>query len=511
MGVTIQDLIEPSHLELRPVAGREALGRAIRWAHTSELVDPTPWLSGGELLLTTGMALVPAEGSAYVRRLAAAGVAGLGFGVGFGFDAVPAPLVRAADDAGFPILEVPFEVPFIAITEAISVRLTEDRLREARLSVEVHERLAALVAASAGPADVLDEVARLGGGWALLFDLSGGLIAGGESGAGSVDPAAVWDELSSRTSEPGGPSAASQIGPQGTQVAVPVTAGSTREGVLVFGKDRRLGNHERLVVHHATTVLGLQLAARRAVTDAQRRVMGDALGDACAGRLHGAELDRRLELLGFSGPALTVLVIEGGAEAGAAGDSLATAAERVLGMRTKTIATMLEAGGAAALVAHDDPCELAAALGRELGDGKVRVGVGEGVPPRGLRHSYLCARFALRAAPEGRQVASVADLGAYGFLLGAQSRPVLESFVRSVLGPLIEHDATRGSELVASVEAYIKAGGRWEPGAAALGVHRHTLRYRLRQADELLSRDLASEEGRLEVWLALKAAEILRE
>jgi purine catabolism regulator len=59
------------------------------------------------------------------------------------------------------------------------------------------------------------------------------------------------------------------------------------------------------------------------------------------------------------------------------------------------------------------------------------------------------------------------------------------------------------------VRAYVEAGGRWEMGAEALGIHRHTLRYRVRQAEELIGRDLSDAEDRLEVWLALKASDVL--
>jgi purine catabolism regulator len=127
-----------------------------------------------------------------------------------------------------------------------------------------------------------------------------------------------------------------------------------------------------------------------------------------------------------------------------------------------------------------------------------------------VRQSYLGGLFALRAAPR-EDVASPSDLGSYGLLLGGQPRPVLESFVRAVLGPLIERDEERSSELLPSVRAFVEAGGRWEPGADALGVHRHTLRYRIRQAEDLLGRDLSVTEDRLEVWLALKAMDVLAE
>src|SRR3954470_16687898 len=76
------DLIR--NLDVRLVAGEAGLENAVRWVHISELEDPTPWLSGGELLLTTGMALEdPERQRAYVRRLAGHGLAGLGLGTGF--------------------------------------------------------------------------------------------------------------------------------------------------------------------------------------------------------------------------------------------------------------------------------------------------------------------------------------------------------------------------------------------------------------------------------------------
>ena len=69
-------------LELEIAAGEAGLDRAVRWVHISELADPTPWLSGGELLLTTGLQLGE-DPAGYVGRLVQHGLTGLGFGVGF--------------------------------------------------------------------------------------------------------------------------------------------------------------------------------------------------------------------------------------------------------------------------------------------------------------------------------------------------------------------------------------------------------------------------------------------
>lgn len=527
MPITIRDLLDLEGLGLKLVAGDKGIDSPIRWAHISELQDPTPWLSGGELLLTTGMGL---EGSnalqrAYIRRLVGAGLAGLGFGVGFGFEEVPDPIVRTADREDFPILEVPYPVPFIAITEAISSRLAEDRVKEAQLSVEMHERLASLVSEGSGPADVLDEVVALSGGWAILFDLKGEVLARAASSSGMPDPRGVWAGLPEGLTDTAGTVSASDIGRRGARVALAVMAGKRHEAVLVFGKQARLAQRDRIVVHHAMTVLGLLLASRRAVVETERRLAGDILGDAFAGRITGPDLGRRLELAGFApGAPLCALIVDSPPTADSQVlDDLAWAADAAFGRRCHAVRTSVIAGRIVALVSHDNPDKLAATAVRDVARAAnelrlaaidnsrvtIRIGVGRSVDASDIRSSYLTALFALRAAPPDRAVATARDLGSYAFLLETQSRPALESFVRAVLGPLLEHDEARSSELVRSTRAFIESGGRWEQGADVLGIHRHTLRYRVRKAEDLLGRDLSRAEDRLEVWLALKAAEIL--
>ena len=91
--LSLRDLLR--ELDVRVVAGEAGLDRAVRWVHISELPDPTPWLSGGELLLTTGLQLGDDEQlREYVARLSRHGLSGLGFGTGFSHRKLPKPLER---------------------------------------------------------------------------------------------------------------------------------------------------------------------------------------------------------------------------------------------------------------------------------------------------------------------------------------------------------------------------------------------------------------------------------
>jgi PucR family transcriptional regulator, purine catabolism regulatory protein len=124
--LTVESLIGELGLEL--VCGRESAQAHVRWVHSSELADPTPWLKGGELLLTTGLQLSgPKAQRELVERLAEHHIAGLGFGTGFAHKRLPAALVTAARARAFPLFEVPYELPFIAITERVFARLLDER------------------------------------------------------------------------------------------------------------------------------------------------------------------------------------------------------------------------------------------------------------------------------------------------------------------------------------------------------------------------------------------------
>lgn len=520
MPLTVEDLLALPGLGLSIVAGRGGLDRPIRWAHTSELADPTRWLSGGELLLTTGLGLKasPNLQRAYLKRLVDAGLAGLGFGVGFGFESVPAPLVRAADRADFPVLEVPYPVPFIAITEAVSSTLAKERMHELEMSEAVHDRLAQLVGGGSGPADVLEEVVALAPGWSYLFDLKGSVVASSHASGLALPPAdVVWAGLPAGLKDGTGATTSSTVEPSGSMLALPVDTGKRHAGIVAFGKPGRLEVRDRLVARHAVTLLGLLLAARRAVSDVERRVAGDLLIEAVEGHVAGPQLQRRLELAGFSpGAFVSIVLLDlSGCEA-ADPERATTLLDEALDSRAERSRAALVARRPVGLVVAPEPESVATGALRALcatdhAFEGARIAVGEPVELRELRRSYVTASLALRAAPATMDVVTPKDLGAYSLLMANQPPPVLQSFAASVLEAILERDDERGSDLLPSVRAFVEAGGRWEEAAQTLGIHRHTLRYRINQAQELIERDLFSAEDRMEIWLACKALDLLAE
>ncbi|HWX45292.1 MAG TPA: PucR family transcriptional regulator, partial [Solirubrobacteraceae bacterium] len=106
----------------------ESAQSQVRWVHSTELTDPTPWLRGGELLLTTGLQLQGAKAQReLIARLCEHEIGGLGFGTGFAHKRLPAALADEARRRSFPLFEVPYELPFIAITERVFAQLLDER------------------------------------------------------------------------------------------------------------------------------------------------------------------------------------------------------------------------------------------------------------------------------------------------------------------------------------------------------------------------------------------------
>src|ERR1700712_4611064 len=130
MPLTLRDLVSTPELNLSLLTEGPGIDLPVTWVHVSELRDPTPFLSGGELLLTTGLAFdqgTPVVDVAeYVRRLSEASVVGLGFGTGLSHSRVPDDLVAAARDVQLPIVEVLRQTPFIAISRSVSRAVAAD-------------------------------------------------------------------------------------------------------------------------------------------------------------------------------------------------------------------------------------------------------------------------------------------------------------------------------------------------------------------------------------------------
>jgi PucR family transcriptional regulator, purine catabolism regulatory protein len=524
VATTVADLLGIDELHLELVAGSKGLDRPIRWAHVSELKDPTRFLRGGEVLLTTGLGLRvgPQQQAAYVEELARADLAALGLGLGFAFKRTPRAVREAADRTGFPVFEVPFEVPFIAITEALFSRLVNEQYVLLQRAGTVQQSLSRLLVEGAGLDALLEAYAGMTGTRALLLDVRGEVMAAARGATAVLPPRDLWAEIQALRPE-GNEFSLSLSDEGGSRTLLPVLVGGGPAAFLVLHRGTRPEPFHQVVVHHLATAIALELAKAQAVARTERRLVGDFLDALLEGELSAEEIRRRLRFLGLgASPAIAVLVArrEGPDRSEPAVEALRLLVQDRLSRRPAPYICSIQDAAVVALFEAADPAEareaaeaVAAAVLARGTDGRFGLGMPE-ADPRGLRRAYQEARFALEAAgPAGDQatrVATVADLGSHRLLLARQEDAALEAISRSLLGPLADYDRRQHGDLVASLRAFLEHNGNWEAAARALAVHRHTLRYRIRRVAELTGRDLDRAGDRVEFWLALQAAEVLR-
>jgi len=548
--LTVAELVRS--LDLHVEAGEPGLEAPVRWVHISELEDPTPWMSGGELLLTTGLQLdTPQRQRAFVDRLADHQLAGLGFGTGFKHKTIPDTVINAANEHDLPLVEVPYEVPFIAVTEAAFSRLVNEQYAVLRRAIAAHERLERIVLAERGLDAVIAALATLIGGTVLAYDARGTLMVR-RAFRQELDDGALTElgaELAARARAgerqsfaPSAPTLA------GRALVLPVRASGARElgdgesgaplqaWLVAVKEEDGFTELDRLTLHQTVTIVALELLRRRIAEDTERRLAGDVLNAIVSGDLVGAELVRRLEPFGLServGAIVLAAPRPGGAALGDAEAALATAlrAEATQGLvaRSEGLACALVPG-----LEEEELFALAERIGGRAAralDAHVRLGAGRAVGSTQARRSFHEARCALEARalavmdgdashstgngngnarePLGATVATYRDLGSFQLLLALQDDDALRLFCDSILAPIEQSEGAYGGELMRSLEAFIEENGQWERAAKRLYCHRHTLRYRMRRVEELTGRSLANARDRIEFWLALRGRELV--
>lgn len=508
MTVSVRDLLELRGLSLTLVAGREGIDQPIRWVHVSELDDPTPWMKGGEVLLTTGMGVgnSPARQKAYVKRLAEAGLAGIGLSVGHSYRKAPKAMLDTAEAMNFPLIEIPYEVPFVAITEAIATRLLAEQYNQLQRAVEAQQQLTRALLDSEGVKGVATALSEVIHGWALVLDLHGMPLATTSRDAGQRAER-IWGEL--RDSRPEGTGFSLTVVDDGHHVWIqPIGAQGRVEAFLAVGKPEVLSPFDRIVAGHALSLFAIELSKERAVADAERRLQGDFFEALVAGSLGEHEASRGLARFGLSRDGLVnVLTVEGEGSL----DDLAWAAEDYFSRLGGGFLISPNSTTVQVVVASDDgldPKLVSADLSLRVG-GPVRAGLSGQVPVTDIARGLREARYALQVCRlEQWDAAGFGDLGTYRLLLSMAEPDALRAFADSLLEPLDAYDRDHGGELVPSLRSFLEHNARWETAAAELFVHRHTLRYRMRKVEELTGRKLSYSFDRMEFWLALRAREL---
>ncbi|SDP72332.1 DNA-binding transcriptional regulator, PucR family [Streptomyces sp. cf386] len=512
--VALSVLLASPGLGLSQVAG-PAEDRLIGTVGTTEIEDPTPYLVGGELLLTAGVRLPQdAEGiDTYVARVVAAGVAALGFGVAPVHQEVPPELVAACDHHGLPLLRLPPDTPFVAVGQATYAAIAEARNRDLR---EISKAQSALTSAAARPdalQAVLSQLSIHTGAWAVLFDAQGNeLFSAGPRP--SAPTARLLCDLAVRTTtrstgdqvkdRPPPPAAAAHH-IEGVHLTVHTLAGADSTAApLALGQaapSTPTAVH-RQMTGMATVLLSLLTSPRHALSTEARgvgalvRLMLGASPAEVAAALALTDESPSDHWIVVHGrhtptPARTVPAPRPGgdpAQLAALATALGTPYVHMDGPHLRALMPSTPGRSPSAPA-------LAAVLGWVLG-------FSAPVPATDLPRADSQAERALQRAIAAEAPAVVHTdeaLSVHALISPADAREL----ARTRFDPLARAGAPGASALLETLRTWLTLHGSWDRTAAALQVHRNTVRHRLARVAELLDVDLQDPSVRMELWFAL--------
>lgn len=493
--VTLLELSSELGRELAPAGGGPAASRRLSGVHVSELEDPTPYLEGGELLLSTGMSLNTDDAGSYVGRLQARGVQALGIGLGPHFAEVPGGLKEACRQADVELLVVPDGVPFQNVSRAYWGLAARGGKAELMGSLGTQTALARAAMRADATAAVVRGLAQEINGWAAY------LPAG--SGVQTYWPASTRPLLSQlraetlRLNRTGVHSAATFEVDGGPVVEYPIADGDQVLGFLAVGPGRTLTAADRQIILTVCTLLAIKARERQAAADVAATFGAAVTKLLLAGQVEAARLLAQDAGLPDLAPRVRLL---------ACGLTNHDDADSVL----RTAPTLLRSPGLPAL-----PSDLASAALRHEEHDVVYLVLNEGQLKEGEPKEARLGR------QDSSGVAAVLSEPVLLSELAATRLMVRNELSRAPAGALTgaaEEGRGRadqwaqllaeysGVDLQAAVTSYLRYRGRWEEASRELGLHRNSVRHRISIAESLLEADLNDPDVAALLWLALRRA-----
>lgn len=508
------------------VAGRDGSERRVRWVHVSEIADIGALLRGGEMILTTGVALPhsPSELAAYLEDLADANVAAVVIGLGPRFqEPLPRAMLEVADRRNLPLVTLRRKTAFVDVTEEVHAALVDVQVRELQSSESIHKIFGDLAIQGGRPETVLRQAVRLSGYSIVLENLSHQIL---NLDVGERDSSDVLAEWAQHTRRPMGGNRTS-YDPQSGWLVTPVGArgqdwgrlilmtGSAGDRTAIQGVDPMTMLPRSLIMlleRTASTLALVRLVERdREVLElhTHRSLLTALLSPDPLGRdveVEAAALDVPLR-----GRDLLALGIRESSAAARDPRSRQQGLRRI----STLVSDLLKAMRRPALIGSVDDNTVGVLLPLGEADGSfefvdrivdslaasdVHVVVAVAGPESGVEHARIMLREAVEVANTAVAIGVASspvraiDLGVRGLLFSFKDNNKVQRFAESLIGDLIDYDQRNDTALLGLLESFLQSGRNKTVAAKRAFVSRPWMHEQLKRISTVLNADLEDEE-----------------
>lgn len=460
MAITVRELLAEPHLRLTLLAGGEGLDRPIEWTHSSDLPHPWEWAGENHLLMTNGDPIPPApdEQVSFARMLSEAKISALAIGVGMNAPPISMEFKEFCDEAAFPVLEVPYPLPFIAISKVVAEANLIEQSTRTRRTARLYDLARSHLEKSETTATLLEQLGKETGTELAIVDGSCG-----HRWFGSIDVT--------------GPLISMEI-PGASQSRLAVSTASTSEV-------------DQTLLLHAALVLGVALS-NEALRMEQLNSFGVELFTQTASLTSSAENAKKwLAGVGVDSDLVRFVTIS----SNSSHEVLANIPQR---LRQHGVATMSFLQNETLRLVTSGELNLTP-LAHAIPE-NAKCGVGSPVMIGNLIQSRQEADWAVSSMNRpGVNQYEESDPW-MGLTDAAQGALV----VRRTLGALIEYDKVNATTLVETLERYLSLNRSPQRVADEMFVHRQTVIHRLKRIEEVSSKQLSDTASLAEFWVALK-------
>ncbi len=553
LGLTVREALQLEVMRpVRIVAGHAGLDREIRWVHIIDIPEIIPWVRGGELLLTTGYGwpTEDEERRRTVRELNAKGLAAILFEPSKFLQEIPRSILEEAEALHLPILEAPWELAFVDITEAVSREIIKRQYELIERADEIHRALTLAAVEATDLGGIAKTLSSLIGKSVTIEDPGLKLLAHAEY-TGEHDPAreatiqyketpreirealersGLFRRLEA-AEKPVRLPAFPEVGME-ARIVCPIRAGGELLGYIwILEGKTPLNDLDLRAAEHAATVAALHLLRQRSLAAVEERIGYTFVDGLIRGAVPPEDLMERARLLGFDPQDRYAVVLMAllGHDRSTRRWPLTSREDFYRRERMgQTLRWILDEHKLPRLLTYTLNQIICLVPAGQLPGGEFRkflsnlyrsLELVEGLPPllitagtpqegaQGIPRSYWEAERALLLAKGDEGFLLFEDLALTHLLSQVPDRAALRGMYEKIVGPLLA--TPQGAVLRKTVWSLVDHEFNQNAAAKALGIHRNTMRARIQKIEALLGRSLKDARVRVDLFVAREIERIL--
>ncbi|MED3562850.1 PucR family transcriptional regulator [Bacillus xiapuensis] len=494
MTITVRELIENPHLKSTIIAGSDGLERKISWAHSCELNDPSPWLTGEELIMTNGLALPHSENEQvlYIKRLINAGANGLAIGKELHAPEITKGLLVIADENAFPVLLTDYEVPWIAFSKTVASANSNQNHAQVIQTLRIYDVLRKSINHTS-PEKIIDMLNKIIDSKIYVLD------ANNNRQLFHPEKKILTNVLNDI--QPTDTNFSTNQINQNKSISIQLPIPSTRPTIL-----RAVSNSitppDSIVLRHITTILGLIVERETSFLERQTGLGAEIFREIIEGQVTDDIASILLKEHGLGRESLCIIACSP--------KEKPYEHERLhYWLNDFKIPHLITSRENGLLILLPKNLDTISNLRAEVQD-SMYIGISDSIIRLSrIPDAYQEALWALNSA-ETKNI----NMVYYGdsfpvspFL--PRNRLKAEELVKQVLGNLLKYDDNHNAELTKTLYIYLNENRSWKNTAEKLHIHKQTLVYRINRIEEITGYRLDDISNISELWLTLEAAKML--